>query len=69
MLSDFAPVPYAALPYRSILVASSNDPLPPHPPQLAAPRARLGQQVCASAKRRGINVDSDRAGRWPLGER
>ena len=26
ILSDFAPVPHAALPYRSIVVASSNDP-------------------------------------------
>ena len=26
VLSDFAPVPYQKLPYRSVLVASSNDP-------------------------------------------
>jgi predicted alpha/beta hydrolase family esterase len=29
VLADFAPVPYQALPYRSIVVASSNDPYCP----------------------------------------
>ena len=29
VLADFAPVPYQALPYRSILVASNNDPYCP----------------------------------------
>ena len=29
VLSDFAPVPYQPLPYRSVLVASSNDPYCP----------------------------------------
>ena len=29
ILADFAPVPYLALPYRSIIVASSNDPYCP----------------------------------------
>ena len=28
-LNDFAPVPYAKLPYRSVVVASSNDPFCP----------------------------------------
>ncbi len=51
VLSDFAPVPYAALPYRSILVASSNDPYCPI--RLAGAYARAwGSEFVRLAERR-----------------
>jgi len=42
VLADFAPVPYQALPYRSIVVASSNDPFCPVGLALLQSLARTG---------------------------
>lgn len=65
VLSDFAPVPYAALPYRSILVASSNDPY--CPVRLAGAYARAwGSEFVRIQNAGHINVDSGH-GEWPLG--
>ena len=65
VLSDFAPVPYAALPYRSILVASSNDPYCPI--RLAGAYARAwGSEFVRLENAGHINVDSGH-GEWPLG--
>ena len=65
VLSDFAPVPYAALPYRSILVASSNDPYCPI--RLAGAYARAwGCEFVRLQNAGHINVDSGH-GEWPLG--
>ena len=65
VLSDFAPVPYASLPYRSILVASSNDPYCPI--RLAGAYARAwGSEFVRLQNAGHINVDSGH-GEWPLG--
>lgn len=65
VLSDFAPVPHAALPYRSIVVASSNDPYCPI--RLAGAYARAWGSEFVRLPRAGhINVDSGH-GDWPLG--
>ena len=65
VLSDFAPVPYAALPYRSILVASSNDPYCPI--RLAGAYARAwGSEFVRLQNAGHINVDSGHS-EWPLG--
>ncbi|KQR55395.1 alpha/beta hydrolase [Acidovorax sp. Leaf160] len=65
VLSDFAPVPYAALPYRSILVASSNDPY--CPVRLAGAYARAwGSEFVRLQNAGHINVESGH-GDWPLG--
>ena len=65
VLSDFAPVPYAALPYRSILVARSNDPYCPI--RLAGAYARAwGSEFVRLQNAGHINVDSGH-GEWPLG--
>ena len=65
VLSDFAPVPYAAMPYRSILVASSNDPYCPI--RLAGAYARAwGSEFVRLQNAGHINVDSGH-GEWPLG--
>ena len=65
VLSDFAPLPYAALPYRSILVASSNDPYCPI--RLAGAYARAwGSEFVRLQNAGHINVDSGH-GEWPLG--
>ena len=65
VLSDFAPVPYAALPYRSFLVASSNDPYCPI--RLAGAYARAwGSEFVRLQNAGHINVDSGH-GEWPLG--
>ena len=65
VLSDFAPVPYAGLPYRSILVASSNDPYCPI--RLAGAYARAwGSEFVRLQNAGHINVDSGH-GEWPLG--
>ncbi|MDA8451789.1 alpha/beta hydrolase [Acidovorax sp. NCPPB 3859] len=65
VLSDFAPVPYAPLPYRSILVASSNDPYCPI--RLAGAYARAwGSEFVRLQQAGHINVDSGH-GEWPLG--
>ena len=64
-LSDFAPVPFAALPYRSILVASSNDPF--CPVRLAGAYARAwGSEFVRMQNAGHINIESGH-GDWPLG--
>jgi predicted alpha/beta hydrolase family esterase len=64
-LNDFAPVPYAALPYRSVVVASSNDPF--CPVRLAGAYARAwGSEFVRMQNAGHINVDSGH-GDWPLG--
>jgi len=65
ILSDFAPLPYAALPYRSIVVASSNDPFCPI--RLAGAYARAwGSEFVRMQNAGHINIDSGH-GEWPLG--
>ena len=64
-LNDFAPVAYAALPYRSVVVASSNDPF--CPVRLAGAYARAwGSEFVRMQNAGHINVDSGH-GDWPLG--
>jgi predicted alpha/beta hydrolase family esterase len=64
-LSDFAPVPYAPLPYRSVLVASSNDPFCPIRRAGAYARA-WGSELVRLQNAGHINVESG-FGAWPLG--
>lgn len=65
VLADFAPVPSRKLPYRSILVASSNDPFCPI--RLAGAYARnWGSEFVRVPDAGHINVDSGH-GEWPLG--
>ena len=65
VLSDFAPVPYAPLPYRSIVVASSNDPYCPI--CLAGAYARAWDSEFVRMQNAGhINIESGH-GEWPLG--
>lgn len=65
VLCDFAPVPYQRLPYRSLLVASSNDPY--CPVRLAGAYARAWGSAFVRLSDAGhINVDSGH-GEWPLG--
>jgi len=65
VLSDFAPVPYQKLPYRSVLVASSNDPYCPI--RLAGAYARAwGSEFVRLQNAGHINVESG-FGEWPLG--
>ena len=64
-LADFAPVPYAPLPYRSVLVASSNDPFCPIRRAGAYARA-WGSEVVRLQSAGHINVESG-YGAWPLG--
>lgn len=65
VLSDFAPVPYARLPYRNILVASSNDPYCPI--RLSGAYARAwGSEFMRLQDAGHINVESGH-GEWPLG--
>ncbi|QTW17485.1 RBBP9/YdeN family alpha/beta hydrolase [Comamonas kerstersii] len=64
-LADFAPVPYQLLPYRSVLVASSNDPYCPI--RLAGAYARAwGSEFVRLQNAGHINVESG-YGPWPLG--
>jgi predicted alpha/beta hydrolase family esterase len=64
-LADFAPVPYQPLPYRSLVVASDNDPF--CPVRLAAAYARAWGSDFVKLNGAGhINVDSGH-GEWPLG--
>lgn len=65
VLHDFAPVPYAPLPYRSIVVASSNDPFCPVRRAGAYARA-WGSEFVRMQNAGHINVDSGH-GDWPLG--
>ncbi len=64
-LADFAPVPYAPLPYRSVLVASSNDPYCPIRRAGAYARA-WGSEFVRLQNAGHINVESG-FGDWPLG--
>jgi predicted alpha/beta hydrolase family esterase len=64
-LADFAPVPYAKLPYRSIVVASGTDPY--CPVRLAGAYARSwGSEFVRMQDAGHINVESGH-GDWPLG--
>lgn len=64
-LVDFAPVPYHMLPYRSVLVASSNDPY--CPVRTAGAYARSwGSEFVRLQNAGHINIDSG-FGKWPLG--
>ncbi|HSV50617.1 MAG TPA: alpha/beta hydrolase [Burkholderiaceae bacterium] len=65
ILSDFAPVPFSKLPYRSVLVASSNDPYCPI--RLAGAYARAwGSEFVRLQDAGHINIESGH-GEWPLG--
>ena len=65
VLHDFAPVPCQRLPYRSIVVASSNDPY--CPARLAGAYARAwGSEFLRLPDAGHINVESGH-GDWPLG--
>ncbi len=65
ILSDFAPVPFAPLPYRSIVVASNNDPY--CPVRLAGAYARSwGSEFVRLNGAGHINIESGH-GQWPLG--
>ena len=64
-MSDFAPVPFAPPPCRSIVVASSNDPFCPI--RLAGAYARAwGSEFVRMQNAGRINIDSGH-GEWPLG--
>lgn len=64
-LADFAPVPYHRLPYRSVLVASTNDPFCPI--RLAGAYARAwGSEFVRLPGAGHINAESG-YGHWPLG--
>jgi hypothetical protein len=65
VLADFAPVPYQPLPYRSVLVASSNDPYCPVRTAGAYARA-WGSEFVRLQNAGHINVESG-FGDWPLG--
>lgn len=65
VLQDFAPVPSERLPYRSIVVASGNDPY--CPARLAGAYARAwGSEFFRLPEAGHINVESG-FGEWPLG--
>ena len=64
-LVDFSPVPYQTLPYRSVVVASSNDPF--CPVRTAGAYARSwGSEFVRLQNAGHINIDSG-FGAWPLG--
>lgn len=65
VLADFAPVPYQALPYCSIIVASNNDPFCPVRTAGAYARA-WGSEFVRLQNAGHINVDAG-FGDWPLG--
>ena len=65
VLADFAPVPYQPLPFRSVLVASDNDPY--CPVRLAGAYARAwGSDFVRLPHAGHINIESGH-GDWPLG--
>lgn len=65
ILNDFAPVPFARLPYRSIVVGSTNDPY--CPVRLAGAYARAwGSEFVRLQGAGHINIESGH-GEWPLG--
>jgi predicted alpha/beta hydrolase family esterase len=64
-LADFSPVPHARLPFRSVLVASANDPF--CPVRLAGAYARAwGSEFVRLQDAGHINLESG-FGHWPLG--
>jgi len=65
VLADFAPVPYQTLSYRSIIVASSNDPYCPVRTAGAYARA-WGSEFVRLQKAGHINLEAG-FGPWPLG--
>ena len=65
VFADFAPVPHQKLPYRSVLVASSNDPYCPVRQAGAYARA-WGSEFVRVQDGGHINVESGH-GEWPLG--
>jgi hypothetical protein len=65
VLADFAPVPYQTLPYRSIVVASNNDPYCPVRTAGAYARA-WGSEFVRLQNAGHINIESG-FGAWPLG--
>ena len=65
VLADFAPVPFQKLPYRSVLVASSNDPFCPVRQAGAYARA-WGSEFVRVQDGGHLNVESGH-GEWPLG--
>jgi predicted alpha/beta hydrolase family esterase len=65
ILNDFAPVPFGKLPYRSVLVASGNDPY--CTVRLAGAYARAwGSEFVRLNDAGHINLESGH-GEWPLG--
>ena len=66
VLADFAPVPHQALPYRSVVVASSNDPFCPIRTAGAYARA-WGSELVRLQNAGLINTESGH-GPWPLGQ-
>ncbi len=67
VLANFAPVPRALLPYRSIVVGSTNDPYCPLDIVRRYARAWGSEMVCLNNAGH-INIDSG-FGRWVEGER
>ncbi|MDP3617386.1 MAG: alpha/beta hydrolase [Rhodoferax sp.] len=65
VLADFAPVPYQPLPYRSIIVASSNDPYCPVRTAGAYARA-WGSEFVRLQNAGHVNLEAG-FGAWPLG--
>lgn len=65
VLADFAPVPYQSLSYRSIIVASNNDPYCPVRTAGAYARA-WGSEFVRLQNAGHINIESG-FGAWPLG--
>jgi predicted alpha/beta hydrolase family esterase len=65
VLADFTPVPSNRLPYRNVLVASSNDPLCPIRQAGAYARA-WGSELVRLQDAQHINIASGH-GEWPLG--
>ena len=65
VLSDFAPVPCQRLPYRSVLVASSNDPFCPI--RLAGAYARAWGSEFVRLQDTGHIIVETGHGDWPLG--
>lgn len=65
VFADFTPVPHQKLPYRSVLVASSNDPYCPVRQAGAYARA-WGSEFVRVQDGGHINVESGH-GEWPLG--
>ena len=63
--SSFAPVPHAPLPYRSVMVASSND--PGCPVRLAGAYARAWGSEFVRMQNAGHIDNESGHGPWPLG--